>query len=384
MRLTRLYTGAADAEPPLESPEPPVPHDPAQTLLILPAGYGDGPEVAAHAAMLGLKVIGASSAPGDPAAAGYEVFLQLPHVTQPGFDARLAEAIAAHGVDQVHASHFAVWHHLKAALPHLAPGVRLTLGRSNFDLQDDYRALLKRVVETAPIPAFEGSPATRPGPNPAETAGYLRAAMAIPGESYEPKLMALMEVARRAPRGDVVEIGCLFGRTAALLAMMNLRYDLGAVLCVDPWSLRSTEQGNEELRAASRDFDWDAFRRIFEVNVAPFAQGRLNYIHALSSEGAKVYPASRQIETQTFGRTVYEGRIGLLHIDGNHEYEHVLADVRDWVPLVKPGGWVVFDDYEWDWGDGPKRVVDAFLETEAARVRLSFVRGGAMFVQFAD
>jgi SAM-dependent methyltransferase len=190
-----------------------------------------------------------------------------------------------------------------------------------------------------------------------------------------------MQVARCAPQGDIVEIGCLFGRTAALLAMMNSRYDLGQVLCVDPWSLRSTEQGNDELRAASRDFDWDAFRRIFEVNVAPFAQGRLNYIHALSTDGAKVYAASREVETPTFGRTTYEGAIGLLHIDGNHEYEHVLADAADWVPHVKPGGWLVFDDYDWDWGDGPRRVVDDFLKTEAGRIRLSFVRGGAMFIR---
>ena len=361
-----------------------MPPDPSKPLLILPAGYGDGPEVAAHAAMRGMTVIGASSVKGDPAAADFDVFVELPHVTDPAFDDRLAETIAANGVGQVHASHFALWHHLKTALPRIAPGVSLSLGRSNFDLQDEYGALLKWVADAPSIAELAASPATRAAPNAAETAGYLRAAMAIPGESYETKLLALMEAARRAPAGDVVEIGCLFGRTAALLAMMSARYDLGNVLCVDPWSLQSTEQGNEDLKAAARGFDWATFRRIFEVNVAPFAQGRLNYIHALSTEGAKVYAARREIETETFGRTVYEGAIGLLHIDGNHEYEHVLADVRDWVPRVKPGGWLVFDDYEWDWGDGPQRVADDFLRDEVARIRLSFVRGGAMFIQLKD
>ena len=358
-----------------------MPPDPSKPLLILPAGYGDGPEVAAHAAMRGMTVIGASSVKGDPAAASFDVFVELPHVTDPAFDRRLAETIAAHGIGQVHASHFAVWHHLKTALPAMAPSVSLTLGRSNFDLQDEYRALLKLAAEAPPIAELAASPATRDAPCAAETAGYLRAAMSIPGESYEIKLLALMEAARRAPAGDIVEIGCLFGRTAALLAMMNSRYGIGHVLCVDPWSLKSTEQGHEELQAASQGFDWGTFRRIFEVNVAPFAQGRLNYIHALSSDGAKLYAARREIETETFGKTSYEGAMGLLHIDGNHEYEHVLADVRDWVPHVKPGGWLVFDDYEWDWGDGPQRVVDAFLRDEAARIRLSFVRGGAMFIQ---
>ena len=355
--------------------------DPAKPLLIIPAGYGDGPEVAAHATMRGMTVIGASSVANDPAADACEGFIALPHVTDPAFDLRLAEAVAAHGIGQVHASHFAVWHHLRRALPAIAPGVGLTRGRSNFDLQDEYQALLRRVAEAPPIPELAASPASRPAPGPAEAAGYLRAAMSIPGESYEAKLLALMEAARRAPAGDIVEIGCLFGRTAALLAMMNSRYRLGSLLCVDAWSLQSTEQGNAELRAASQGFDWASFRTIFEVNVAPFAQGRLNYIHALSTEAAKLYAASHEIETGTFGRTVYEGAIGLLHIDGNHEYEHVLADVRDWAPRVKPGGWLVFDDYAWDWGDGPRRVVDAFLKTEADRIRLSFVCDGAMFIQ---
>ena len=362
---------------------PDVIPDPSKPLLILPAGYGDGPEVAAHAEMRGIKVIGASSVRGDPAAASYQTFIELPHVTDPAFDGRLAEAVAAHGIGQVHASHFAIWHRLKAVLPGMAPGVGLTLGRSNFDLQDEYRALLKRVTEAPSIPELAASQAARPAPNAAETAGYLRAAMSIPGESYETKLLALMEAARRAPQGDIVEIGCLFGRTAALLAMMNSRYDLGQLLCVDAWSLQSTEQGNADLMAASQGFDWGAFRRIFEVNVAPFAQGRLNYIHALSTDAAKVYAAGREIETETFGRTRYEGAIGLLHVDGNHEYEHVLADVRDWAPWVKPGGWLVFDDYEWDWGDGPRRVVDDFLRDEAGRIRLSFVRDGAMFIQLS-
>jgi hypothetical protein len=28
-----------------------------------------------------------------------------------------------------------------------------------------------------------------------------------------------------------------------------------------------------------------------------------------------------------------------------------------------PGGWIVFDDYQWAFGDGPTRVGDELLET---------------------
>ena len=361
----------------MSSPQP----DPSKPLLVLPAGYGDGPLVAAQAAARGMRVIGASSVRDDPAAVAYAAFESLPHVTDPAFDERLAEIIAAHGVGQVHVSHFAIWNRLRAALPAIAPGVSLSFGRSAFDLQDEYRALLELAAKPPLIPELAGSPAARPPLSLVEMAGYLRAATSITGESYEPKLMALVEAARRAPTGDIVEIGSLFGRTAACFAMLNNRYDLGQVLCVDPWSAQAIDQDNEQLKTAGQIFDWASFRQIFEVNVAPFAQGRLNYIHALSTEAAETYANSREIETQAFGRTVYEGAIGLLHIDGNHEYEHVLADVRGWAPRVKPGGWLVLDDYDWDWGDGPRRVADDYLKSEAARIRLSFVSSGAMFIQ---
>lgn len=37
--------------------------------------------------------------------------------------------------------------------------------------------------------------------------------------------------------------------------------------------------------------------------------------------------------------------INLLLVDGDHHYETVKADIEGWVPLVVPGGIVVFHDY---------------------------------------
>jgi hypothetical protein len=352
-------------------------------LLIFPAGYGDGPNIRAHAAALGVPLVGASSREDDPARNDYAHWLLLPHVTDGEFDAALVAAIATYGLGQIHATHHVAYSHLEAALPQLAPEVSLHRGRSTLDVTEDYRALDGRVAATAPIEALADASTPRPAPSEAQTIGFLRAAMAIPGESYEPKLLAMMEVARRAPVGDVVEIGCLFGRTASLLAMLADHYALGNVLCVDPWAPHSAAQGNAQLQAASEGLAWDEFRCVFEINVAPFARGRLNYIHAPSLQGADVYEAKRAAQTEAFGATTYEGAIGILHIDGNHEYEHVLADTARWTPWVKPGGWIIFDDYQWDWGDGPARVADAFIARQRSAIRCAFVVGGAMFVQRA-
>jgi hypothetical protein len=48
---------------------------------------------------------------------------------------------------------------------------------------------------------------------------------------------------------------------------------------------------------------------------------------------------------------------------------------------MAPGGWVVFDDYVWAFGDGPQRVGDAWCEANAARIVRQFVIGTALFVQ---
>jgi hypothetical protein len=151
------------------------------------------------------------------------------------------------------------------------------------------------------------------------------------------------------------------------------------VLCVDPWQSGALDDGVEAEAGARMDADWA--HRIFEMNLAPIAGGALNYLREPSGEAVRRYVPGLVVESETFGRTAYEGSIGYLHIDGNHAYEHALIDARAWTPHVKPGGWIVFDDYVWSLGDGPRRVGDAFLADEAHRISLSFVIGTALFVR---
>jgi len=39
--------------------------------------------------------------------------------------------------------------------------------------------------------------------------------------------------------------------------------------------------------------------------------------------------------------------IDLLHIDGNHDRELVAVDIALYVPKVRPGGWIILDDTDW-------------------------------------
>jgi hypothetical protein len=127
--------------------------------------------------------------------------------------------------------------------------------------------------------------------------------------------------------------------------------------------------------------DTDEALAIFQINLSPLVRGDLNYLRARSIDGAARYGPGLNLETAAFGRVNYAGEIAVLHIDGNHAYDSVAADAAAWIGYVKPGGWIIFDDYVWAFGDGPAKVGDAFLASDADRIAFSFVMGTALFVQ---
>jgi hypothetical protein len=43
--------------------------------------------------------------------------------------------------------------------------------------------------------------------------------------------------------------------------------------------------------------------------------------------------------------SLLEIRPDIIHLDGAHDYQSVLADLRVWWPLLKPGGTLIGDDY---------------------------------------
>ncbi len=56
----------------------------------------------------------------------------------------------------------------------------------------------------------------------------------------------------------------------------------------------------------------------------------------------------------------------LIYIDGSHDYEDVKRDLRDYWPLVNPGGVLFGDDY-WEWAD-VRKAVNEFGAVDLQRV----------------
>jgi hypothetical protein len=55
-----------------------------------------------------------------------------------------------------------------------------------------------------------------------------------------------------------------------------------------------------------------------------------------------------------------DNSIDILHIDGNHSEDPALFDAKNWLPKVRPGGYIWFDDANWP---TTKKAVDYLLET---------------------
>lgn len=212
-----------------------------------------------------------------------------------------------------------------------------------------------------------------------EIASLLKFSAAIYGESNEDKLGAMMAVACSAPRGDVVEIGCLMGRSAFVLLFLAARHQLGSVLTVDPWASTECTQTDSppELQAVVDEWDYDVLSEGFLVSTALLHQGRHCHLRMPSNVAIGIYQNGRLPPVAP----PWARRIGLIHIDGNHDYAAVAEDCRQWVPHIAPGGWLVLDDYVWAHGDGPWRVGNEMLERQADRIERSFVCGKALFVR---
>jgi SAM-dependent methyltransferase len=188
---------------------------------------------------------------------------------------------------------------------------------------------------------------------------------------------------RLLPTGDILEVGCLYGRSALVLGYLAHRHKIGNVICVDPWNVAvMTDQGTQAA-VLNKDLDWINFEQIFRIFLSTAAiLDNIGYIRQTSKAARPIYEAARQIghlDSPELGCLPLSPQLSLLHIDGNHRYDHVRKDVDTWSPYLTPGGWLLLDDYVWAFGDGPKRVGDELLDSPCYDT--AFVSGDTLFLR---
>jgi len=353
----------------------------SKTLIVCSAV----PEAIAYqrdARKRGEEIVASSSIPHDESAVHYDAWEWLPNVHSEDFSAALASLIKLHDIGRIFCPHNLFYRHLEDMQKRGEISIPLVGKHPVEERIEQMQEQLARAGEAAQwMQAVSGNVTLAP----ARLAAILRHTESIYGESSYPKILSMLAIAPQLPKGDLVEIGSLWGKTAVLMAMLARDFNDGAVLCIDPWDAGEASQKDSPdivKNAAFRD-DWCKVFEGFTINASTVAApGKFNYLRMVSVAAEKEYKKHDTIASPEFGTTRFARKIALLHIDGNHDYECVCADYTAWRPYIAPGGWVIVDDYIWQHGDGPKRLGDAILEEEKDKIRCSFVSGRALFLQY--
>jgi SAM-dependent methyltransferase len=146
--------------------------------------------------------------------------------------------------------------------------------------------------------------------------------------------------------GTTAELGVWQGRSLCAIAAV-IRARRLHVHAIDTFG------GTEGERDVVHDCG-GKLQEVFEANLERFGIRAQVEVHA-GSTGALVanFP---------------DASLDLVFIDADHRYEQTLADVRAWLPKVKPGGMLCGHDYKRPWRhfwghdrSGVKRAVDEVL-----------------------
>jgi predicted O-methyltransferase YrrM len=148
---------------------------------------------------------------------------------------------------------------------------------------------------------------------------FARQLFGIPTHMTVQERLRLMELALSLEDGfTVLEIGSYLGASTAFLGFAALQKS-GFVHAVDPWM-------NNAMGAEGERDTLGEFKR----NTASFQ----HYITIHQGFSADVAMETKRIPCD------------MLFIDGDHSYDAVVADLRLWLPSLKPGGILAMHDID--------------------------------------
>jgi hypothetical protein len=139
-------------------------------------------------------------------------------------------------------------------------------------------------------------------------------------------LQALKELVTRLASKEkevvhVIEVGAFVGQTALAMAEAGAR-----VACVDHWQGTPGDESGE----IARRFGPEVIYEVFLGNIGTHLFRSIFPLVGNSAFWARKWP---------------HGMVDLVFLDADHSYEAVKADIRDWRPLVRPGGILCGHDY---------------------------------------
>lgn len=150
----------------------------------------------------------------------------------------------------------------------------------------------------------------------------------VPGRITNEVGDALRRLARDVPANQViVEIGAYLGKSTCFLGVGSLAGDGARVISIDAWDTPGNTPGP-----------------VYAPDMYVRPTNRSHYDRHLKECG--VDGVVTTIQDFSWNVDLPSGTsIGLLWVDGAHDYAGVSRDVERFCPLLASGGHVVFDDY---------------------------------------
>lgn len=154
----------------------------------------------------------------------------------------------------------------------------------------------------------------------------------LEGWCAEDKASILIDIILKLKPTTIVEIGVFGGKSLIPMACALKANEGGVIYGIDPWDAAASM---EEVLHPDNKYYWSIVdhRGIMNGLIQKIEQLDLvDYIELIESTSEDAPPIPE---------------IDILHVDGNHSDKTSFYDVNKWVPLVRKGGWIIFDDMKW-------------------------------------
>ena len=155
----------------------------------------------------------------------------------------------------------------------------------------------------------------------------------IDGWCTDDKIEKMINLIISTKPTNVVEIGVYHGKSLVCQALALKENSYGKICAIDPWNKKDAIEFVKEERQL-KWWDEQDLNSVYESFLKSIKQNEVeNYITIYKSKSSDCVDMIDKID--------------ILHIDGNHEEESSYRYVELYVPKVKKGGYIWFDDANW-------------------------------------